>query len=471
MGGVVCAQIRNMAYEPETLSVERRSIEFVPLTERYGSPRRLFIIWFSVNLSVLCLTAGTLGVIAGLSLSWALTALAIGNAIGTVFMAAHSAQGPHLGIPQMIQSRAQFGVFGAALPLLAVVAAATLYTAANGVIVSETLNPIVPFGSNVVLVVFGMITLVISFGGYELIHKMGATLAVLSGAFLFTVAAMSLVHGHVSSIRTTQSEHFKTAAFVLVVAQATAWNLSSAPYVADYSRYLPSSVSSWRTFWCTGLGNFVSATLVMGLGAYMASALPDLAKHPGAGITELFGGGRYLVGLLIVVGLLEVNVMNIYSAYMSTVTIITGFRGMRHIGLKSKFSLMFAIVSIATVIAAVTRDRFNIYFADLLSVLVYVLVPWSAINLADYYFVRKGRYEIDQMFIPDGIYQRYQWKSIAIYVLSVIVQFPFVSLSFYVGPLARLVGADVAWLPGMTIPTILYCLAHTRDNNKRSEAE
>src|ERR1700682_4678834 len=95
------------------LGIEQKGIEFIPLEERYGSPRRLFTIWFSTNLTILCLTVGTLGVSWGLPLKWTLLALVLGNALGTIFMSAHSAQGPHLGIPQMIQSRAQFGVFGA----------------------------------------------------------------------------------------------------------------------------------------------------------------------------------------------------------------------------------------------------------------------------------------------------------------------------------------------------------------------
>jgi NCS1 family nucleobase:cation symporter-1 len=202
----------------------------------------------------------------------------------------------------------------------------------------------------------------------------------------------------------------------------------------------------------------------MGLGAYMASALPQLAGNPGGGLTELFGSGRYVVGLLIVVGLLEVNVMNLYSAYMSTVTIFTGVRSMQRVTISTKFLLMASIMAIATAIAAITKDNFNVYFADLLSVLVYVLVPWSAINLADYYLVRKGRYSIDQMFALDGIYGRYQWKSIGVYVLSVLVQIPFASLSFYVGPIARLIGADLAWLPGLVIPGMLYCVIYTRES-------
>jgi len=117
------------------LEVESHSIEFVPLSERYGSPARLFTIWFGINVSIVCAAVGSLGIASGLSLPWVIAALALGNAIGTVFMAAHSAQGPHLGIPQMIQSRAQFGVLGAAVPLVAVVVTYVLYTAADGLVV------------------------------------------------------------------------------------------------------------------------------------------------------------------------------------------------------------------------------------------------------------------------------------------------------------------------------------------------
>jgi len=61
-------------------------------------------------MQVTALIIGALGVLAGLNVFWGIAAALLGSAIGTIFMAAHSAQGPQLGIPQMIQSRAQFGV-------------------------------------------------------------------------------------------------------------------------------------------------------------------------------------------------------------------------------------------------------------------------------------------------------------------------------------------------------------------------
>jgi NCS1 family nucleobase:cation symporter-1 len=203
----------------------------------------------------------------------------------------------------------------------------------------------------------------------------------------------------------------------------------------------------------------------MALGAYMASAFPDLAAHAGVGIAELFGRGRLIAAFLIILNLIQVNVMTMYSGYMSSITIISGARGARHISLRVKFLVMTVLMTITTVTALATQDNFDVYFSDLLAILMYVLVPWSAINLADYYVVTKGSYPVDQMFSIHGIYGAFRWSSIGVYLLSIALQIPFMSLSFYSGPVARLVGADIAWLPGTLIPTVLYILV------ERSRAE
>jgi len=445
-----------MTESRQGLFVETHSIEYVPESDRYGRPARLFTVWFSINLSIVCLTVGTLGVIAGLSLGWAMIALVAGNAIGTVFMAAHSAQGPHLGVPQMIQSRAQFGVLGAALPLLAVVVTYILYTAADGVVVRDTMKSILGVGDNYAIGIFGIVTLLIAYVGYELIHRMGMALAIASFLLLLTATIIMLGHATSDSGSVSGSRHFTSAAFILTVTQAAAWSLSFGPYVADYSRYLPANVSIAKTFWFTGLGNFLGASLVMCLGAYVAAMHGTIAKDPGTGLAGLFGGAAYPVRVLIAVGVLEGNVMNLYSAYMSSATIFTGVHGMTRLGFRSKFVLMFILIAVATLIAIVAQYRFDVYFGDMLNAMIYILVPWSSINLTDYYLVRKGRYAIKDLFRVDGIYGKYRWNVIAVYLVSIALQIPFMQLSFYSGFLARMIGADIAWVPGLIIPAILY---------------
>jgi len=98
------------------LRLEQHGIDFIPLSERHGHPKDLFTLWFGANAMAITLATGAIAATTGLGLLWGSAAIIAGALAGTVFMACHSAQGPRLGLPQMIQSRAQFGFYGANIP-------------------------------------------------------------------------------------------------------------------------------------------------------------------------------------------------------------------------------------------------------------------------------------------------------------------------------------------------------------------
>src|ERR1700743_2048134 len=153
----------------QAFKVERRTIEFVPGSERHGSPRSLFFIWFASNMQITTVVTGALGVILGLSLPWALLALVIGNVVGAVFMAGHSAQGPKLGIPQMIQSRAQFGFYGAILPLILVLLMYLGFFASSGVLGGSALAAWSGMNVNLAIVLVSVVCMALAVYGYRLI--------------------------------------------------------------------------------------------------------------------------------------------------------------------------------------------------------------------------------------------------------------------------------------------------------------
>ncbi len=95
--------------------VEVRSIDYVPLNERHGKVWSQGPLWFMSNAQIATLAVGTASILNGGNLIWSLIAIVSGVLVGTFFMAFHSAQGPQLGLPQMIQSRPQFGYIGALL--------------------------------------------------------------------------------------------------------------------------------------------------------------------------------------------------------------------------------------------------------------------------------------------------------------------------------------------------------------------
>ena len=101
--------------------VESRSIDVVPDEERHGTAFSQFTLWVGANLQITAVVTGALAVVLGATAFWAVIGLLAGNLLGGAVMALHSAQGPRLGLPQMISSRAQFGVRGAVVPLVVAV--------------------------------------------------------------------------------------------------------------------------------------------------------------------------------------------------------------------------------------------------------------------------------------------------------------------------------------------------------------
>src|SRR5689334_15677637 len=93
---------------PAASRIEKRSIDYVPDDERHGKVSHQGPFWFVGNFQPFTLALGFVGPSLGLSLWWSIVAGIAGIAFGTLFMAFHATQGPVLGLPQMIQSRAQF---------------------------------------------------------------------------------------------------------------------------------------------------------------------------------------------------------------------------------------------------------------------------------------------------------------------------------------------------------------------------
>ncbi|MCW4355210.1 cytosine permease [Hoyosella sp. YIM 151337] len=443
------------------MKVESHGIDFIPESERYGHPRRLFSIWFSSNMQVTAMVVGALGVVAGLGIGWVILALILGNLVGGVFMAGHSAQGPHLGIPQMIQSRAQFGVYGASVPLVAVVIAYVLFFAANAVMMRDAVKQLLPIGDNAALIVFGAATLVVAYFGYELIHRLGTVMTWVSAAFfgavLFVVAVAGVRGGAI--IESVPASSFSLSVFVLVFTQAMSWSLGFGPFVADYSRYLPANTPSRSTFWYSYAGQVLGASIVMVIGALATARAVDVEASPALGIAGLFGAFASVTLVVILFGVLVFNVLCLYSGYMSTVAIFSSLRGAAIIGPRLKLLVMSLIAMVGIVIAISTQHDFYSFFGDILIAQVYVLVPWTAINLMDFYVVRKGRYRIGDIFDPNGIYGRFNQPTIAVFAISILAQVPFMSLHVYQGAIAARLGVDISPVVGLAVAIILYLAA------------
>ena len=154
------------------MKVENRSIDFIPEGERYGQARSLFFVWFGANANITTVAAGVLPISLGLNLFWSALSILLGSMIGALFMASHSAQGPKLGIPQMIQSRAQFGVYGAIVPLLFVMLIYLGFFVSNTLLAAQAVASASPIGNGGNIVVLGAVCFPVALFGYQLIHRL-----------------------------------------------------------------------------------------------------------------------------------------------------------------------------------------------------------------------------------------------------------------------------------------------------------
>ena len=115
------------------------------------------------------------------------------------------------------------------------------------------------------------------------------------------------------------------------------------------------------------------------------------------------------------------------------------------------------VAIIGTLIAIEASSNFLHDLSNFLVFTLYLLVPWTAINLTDFYLIRHGKYDIPELFKVNGIYGRVNWFALIVYALAVGVQIPFMNNEWIVGPVATaLGGADIAWIVGFVFAAVVY---------------
>ena len=85
-------------------------------------------------------------------------------------------------------------------------------------------------------------------------------------------------------------------------------------------------------------------------------------------------------------------------------------RPARHVTLTAVLSLVVALLA--------STESFLANFENFLLLVLYFFIPWTAVNLVDYFIVRRGHYAIAEIFKPDGIYGRWGWRGIVSYLVG-----------------------------------------------------
>jgi NCS1 family nucleobase:cation symporter-1 len=462
---------------PRTRGIEVRSIDYVPLGERHGKVSRVGPLWFMSNAQIATLATGLISITGGGNLIWSCIAIAIGILIGTIFMAAHSSQGPQLGLPQMIQSRPQFGYIGALLVWLFAYLQYAGFNIFNTILAGESIGGAINSGqaaNPVWLWVVTILAAVIALIGYDLIHSFEKYLMILTILMLALLTLSALVHLHVPAAQFDLT-HFNAVPFFGQLGVAAGYQISWAIYVSDYSRYLPPTVRTRSTFAWTFWGSALGGIWVMFLGSWIAVSAKDIGSNTVVDLKHvadlLFPGFGAIALVVAALGLISVTALNMYGGSLTLISSIDSFIKIRPtLAIRITTIVITAAISIGFALFASSDFLGN--FEAFLLLILYLFIPWTAVNLTDFFIVRRGHYAIAEIFKPNGIYRRWGWQGILAYLIGFAAMSPFFNVAgFFQGAASKAMGGvDISLFIGLPVSAICYWL-FTRRIDVRAERE
>ena len=439
------------------MAVEHKSIDYVPERERHGRVLHQVPFWFLGNFNFFAVAIGFVGPSMGLSFGYTSLAGALGILFGTVFVAFHAAQGAELGLPQMIQSRAQFGFRGVVVVLIGTLFTFIGFNVANCVLTAHGLNGILGWNEALVTLLVSAAGALLAIYGYDWLHRIFRWCFVLCLPLYSLLTLAIMLHWIAASH--PAAGRWSAVAFFGQFAASASFNITYAPSVSDYSRYLPRDSRPLSIIAAVYAGAASSAIWLIILGAWLATRLGAtdglVALHEAG--NALLPGFGVVLALASVVALTAATGLNAYSGMLTVLTALSSLFETPPSARQRVITIIVLAVGWAALSFAISADSIALLFA-VLTIMLYLLVPWTAINLIDYFFVRRGRYAITQFFEPHGIYGAWGVRGLSAYAAGFAAALPFFVLpDLYMGPAARaLGGVDLGWLAGLLVSGAVY---------------
>jgi len=404
-------------------------------SERKGKPSSLFWPWAGANVSLLALSYGAFFLGFGISFRQA-TAAAIIATVGSFFLVGLSSlAGKRSNAPTTVLVRASFGVKGSIVPgflsylvfvgwetvlvSLATLATGTVFSRFTGI--DNNLALIVGFVIAVALTMLGGVL------GFNMIMRIQKILTITTVALTSVYIALTFDNVNwdaVTSIKDGTSQAFIGAAIFAVTGIGLGW----VNCAADYSRYLPRSVSGSAVVGWTVFGASVVPILLVIYGTALSASDGDLseaiANDPIGALTTLLPTWFLIFfALIAILGLVGGAILDLYSSGLALVSI--GVPIKRH-----QAALVDSVIMlVGTIYIVWIADNFFYPFQGFLITLGVPVAVWSGIFVADV-VLRKKPYDEKALFDKNGIYGSVNKGSIFLMALGTFVGWGFVTNSF-----------------------------------------
>jgi len=414
---------------------ELNDINFIGESERRGKASDLFWPWAGANVSLLALSYGAFFLGFGISFWQATVAAVIGTVGSFALVGVSSLAGKRSSAPTMTLSRAAFGVKGNLLPgllsYLVFVGWETVLVSLATLATGTVLERATSLDRNIALVLGFLIAASLTiFGGvlgHPVIMKLQRWITGITVVATVTYIVLTLDEVNWDSVFAIKAG--STAGLIgAIIFAITGIGLGWVNSAADYSRYLPRSVSSRAVFGWTVLGAAIVPITLVIYGSALSGSSKELsdaiAMDPIGALTQLLPTWFLIpFALVAILGLVGGAILDLYSSGLTLISI----------GVKVKRPVAAAIDGTIMLFGTIYIVWFATdFFAPFQGFLITLGVPvavWSAIFVADV-VLRKRDYVEADLFSETGRYGRVNPIAIALVAIGSIVGWGFVTNTF-----------------------------------------
>jgi purine-cytosine permease-like protein len=416
------------------MNLELNGTNVIDESERGGKASSLFWPWCGANVSLLALSYGSFFLGFGISFWQATLAAVLGTVLSFSLVGVSSLAGKKSNAPTMVLSRATFGVRGSVIPGIlsylifvgwetVLISLATLATGTVFIRISDIDRDIAMVAGFALAAGITVFAGVLGFSMIMKIQKYLTTITIVMTLFYILLTIDEVNWSAISGMPSGTTQGLIGA----IIFGATGIGLGWVNSAADYSRYLPRSVSSKAVVGWTIFGASTVPIILVIYGAALSGSSKDLSEaiagDPIGALTTILPTWYLIIfALVAILGLVGGAILNLYSSGLTLISI--GVPVKRHTAAAIDALVMF----MGAIYFVWVADDFFYPFQGFLITLGVPIAAWSAIFVTDV-LLRKS-YDEKDLYRKDGRYGSWNYSSVGILVVATIVGWGFVTNGF-----------------------------------------
>lgn len=411
-------------------TIEYYATDDVPMSQRNIGFFDMIAIWVGANSNNASWYVG--GTVAGAAFAGAITVTLVSNPIAYLILALVGYMGYKVGTSTMALTRPAFGIKGSALPTVLNTIVFLGWAVVNTFIAVISMSFIFSdfFGwpaygepGSAVPMIVGIIFMTalnlaaVSLGrnSIKVVERIGMVLVLVLGVWITTVVLKQ--HSMVDIIAWRPPADLKMptgVAIDIMAAFSLAWVLGIAEFTR-YTRSVKTATVAPLIGALVALVWFAFVGIISTIGAALTTGIYDPNNSdPSSLVTNLGLGWVALV--LIIVACVTTNVVNLMAAGISVTNVTRKVKPLHSIWLVTVIAGLLMLIPLYMSSFLDTFMIFLEYIGMVLSALLGILV-------ADYFFVQKKRYDVNQFDLVGGKYWYFKGvnlKAIAVWGIGVV---------------------------------------------------